>query len=325
MGSLSPLTYADPISGAPPRPGVGKAWWRFKHRLRSLVAIRRGFRVGRFYYKETSTELLARALSRKGRGEKEYRVTFPDGSKLLLHCSRLRPYADIIGPVLLGHLQRAQAMIRPGMRVLALPAGTGYIGAWLRERVGPSGAIVALDSDQESIAFALRRYASPNIAFEVGDERALAGEVDGSFAACFVATMDRERIRPALLNECWRVIAPGGWMLIACPAEQGRADLEPLIRSLGVGARRREDGPSADAPSDHADLSGDDSGYDLPYTAQPDSGFDPHHEAPPRDPPRNPPRDAAQTPPTGDVSPVIDWLSAPDDGVHLVVVRKLGE
>src|SRR5688572_14021060 len=166
MGTVS--RYTDPIAGPVPRSAPMRGWWRLKHRVRSLMGVRRGFKVQGFYYKETSTELLSKALSRKGAGEKEYRVTFPDGAKMKVHCSVRRPYADIMGPVMLPHYQRAQAMIRPGMRVVTAPCGTGNAVAWLSERVGPSGAVVALDKDAESISYAQRRYARANVAFETG-------------------------------------------------------------------------------------------------------------------------------------------------------------
>lgn len=224
--------HTDPIAGPVPRSALARGWWRLKHRVRSLVGLRRGFKVQGFYYKETSTELLAKALSRKGSGEKEYRVTFPDGSKLLVHCSLRRPFADITGPVTLQHFQRAQAMIRPGMRVVTAPCGTGHAVAWLSERVGPSGAVVALDTDAEAIAYAQRRYARANVAFERGGAASLAGEINGSFDAAFNVQLDAETLEAALVRELWRVVAPGGWMLLACPNEVPRGAVEQLIGSL---------------------------------------------------------------------------------------------
>jgi SAM-dependent methyltransferase len=222
----------DPIAGAVPRSSPARALWRLKHRVRSLLGARRGFKVDGFYYKETSTELLARAVSRKGAGEKQYRVTCPDGSKLLIHCSLRRPYADIMGPVVLPNLQRAQAMVRPGMRVVTVPCGTGNAVRWLAERVGPSGAVVALDPDAESIAYAQRRYPRPNVAFEASGVSALAGEVDGSFDAGFVVSVDPDAVTRETLLEVWRVVAPGGWVLVGCPAEMPRAELDERLSPM---------------------------------------------------------------------------------------------
>lgn len=228
------LPYTDPISGAVPRDSLSRALWRLKHRARSLVGARRGFKVEGVYYKEITTELLAKALSRRGTGEKEYRVTFPTGPKMLIRCSMKRPYADIMGPVMLPQYQRAQAMIRPGMRVLSALCGTGHAVEWLAVRVGPSGAVVALDTDAESIAYAQRRYARQNVAFEAGGAGALSGEVDGSFNASFMVTPAASAISPALIAETWRVTAPGGWMLIGCPADAPRSAIEDNVRGLAT-------------------------------------------------------------------------------------------
>ena len=51
----------------------------------------------------------------------------------------------------------------------------------LAARVGPSGAVVALDPDHESIRYARRRYTDSNIAWEIGGIGSLEGELDGSF------------------------------------------------------------------------------------------------------------------------------------------------
>lgn len=253
--------YTDPIAGPAPRSAAARVWWRLKHRARRLLGVRRGFKVDGVYYKETTPELLSRALSRRGRGEKEYRATFPDGTKMLIHCSARRPYADIMGPVVLPHYQRAQAMIRPGMRVLALPCGTGNAVAWLADRVGPSGAVVALDHDNESITYALRRYPRPNVAFEIGDAGALAGEVDGSFTAAFVVQLDPDRIDLTMLPEVWRVVAPGGWVLLACPAETPRGPIDQVVRALQPTPPAEPGG--APAPPQVDWLSSDDEGFHI--------------------------------------------------------------
>lgn len=242
--------YTDPIAGPAPRTAVSRAWWRLKHRVRSLMGVRRGFKVQGHYYKETTTELLAKALSRKGSGEKEYRVTFPDGTKMLVHCSVRRPYADIMGPVLLTHYQRAQGMVRPGMRVVATPCGTGHAMAWLSERVGPSGAVVALDKDAETIAYAQHRYARRNVAFETGGASALTGEINGAFDAGFVVQTDPAAFDESLAREVWRVVAPGGWMLVACPADVAKEMVSGVIESLAPSPPLEEGGNPIPARAD---------------------------------------------------------------------------
>ncbi len=221
--------YADPITGPIPKSSMARSLWRLKQRIRTLVGLRRGFKIGAAYYKETGTELLARALSRKGTGSKEYRVTFRDGSKLLIHCSLRRPYADIMGPLLLPLYQRIQGLIRPGARVLVLPCATGYLAAWVAGRVGPSGAVVAIDPDDESVRYAQKRYAAPNAAFEIGDTTALGGEIDNSFDAVLSTLKEVPSSPKSPLAELWRVTARAGWMLVLAPAELDRAALHAAL------------------------------------------------------------------------------------------------
>lgn len=222
---------SDPIAGAMPAPGLPRAAWRLAHRLRALLGVRRGFRVADVYYKETGTELLWRALSRKGSGAKEYRVTWPDRTKQLIHCTPGRVYADITGPPLLPHYERAMALVRPGMRVLDLACGTGYGAAWLCIRVGPSGAVVAVDPDEESIIYAQKRYPTRNVAFEVGNEGSLSGETDGAFDAVFsLQVLSGGQNDDSLLRELWRVTGSGGFMMVGRKTSGG-ADENPGTRA----------------------------------------------------------------------------------------------
>jgi 2-polyprenyl-3-methyl-5-hydroxy-6-metoxy-1,4-benzoquinol methylase len=207
------------------------------------LGVRRGFRADEFYYKETSTELLWRAISRKGPGAKEFRVTFPDRSKQLIHCTPGREYADIMGPGLLAQYERAIALVRPGMRVLDIVCGTGYGAAWLCGRVGSSGAVVAIDPDAESITYAQKRYPTKNVAFEVGNEASLAGETDGSFDSVFsLRKLATDRDEDAVLREIWRVTSPGGFLFVGreTSTEQGsvlsRAEFHSGLVRTCVGA-----------------------------------------------------------------------------------------
>ncbi len=248
MPPSSPLTSGarfDPVAGPMPAPGPARSLWKLRHRLRALLGIRRSFRVDGFYYKETSPELLWRALSRKGSGSKEFRVTFPDRSKMLIHCAPDRVYADAVGPLLLPVYQRAATMIRPGMRALDLSCGTGYGAAWLARQVGPSGAVVAVNPDQESIAYAQKRYAPfapQNVAFEIGDVNALHGETDGGFDAVFsLGCLHLLADDQGFLAELWRVVAPGGWMLIGVPGSGPAVPTNTPTTTGATGPARRYD------------------------------------------------------------------------------------
>jgi SAM-dependent methyltransferase len=183
--------------------------------LGRLLGIRRGITVDGVYYKELSPETLQRALSKRGAGHKDYRVTFPDRTKQIIRCSRERVFADLMGTIGLERLEPLLPVVRPGGRVLEFGAGTGYRAHWLSFVVGPSGGVVAIASDPADNAYAQRRYPRGNIAFELGESFGLAGETDGAFdAVVLLAPPADEGDRRTLLNELWRLTAPGGAMLV---------------------------------------------------------------------------------------------------------------
>lgn len=220
---------------------------RWSHRVRSSLGIRRGVKVRGAYYKELTAESLQRALSRKGRGWKDYRVTFPDGSKLIIRCSAQRVFDDLMGPLGFDAGQGVIAplieIIRPGSRLLLLNAGTGAAGAWLGAAVGRSGAVVALEEDEQSVAFASRRYPRPNVSFERGSIDELTGETDASFEGAAVLRPLLPGEEASALREVWRIVAPGGWLLVTCAPGQGEA-ITALIKTLPAGdaAGLRSDG-----------------------------------------------------------------------------------
>lgn len=197
---------------------------------RSAAGVRKGVTLGDWsgsaYYKELSSERLARALSPRGQGHKSYRVTFPDGSKLVIQCSRQRLYADLVGPEGLARYQRLANVLRPGMRVLEIaapPMHTGYTTAWLTRAAAPEGGpggVVSINPDEQAVRFAGKRYALPNMSIEheaLSPLNALIGETDGAFdvAVCVGLPGDASaRVeRVDILKEVWRVLAVGGWLL----------------------------------------------------------------------------------------------------------------
>jgi len=187
--------------------------------MRAVLGIRRVTTVAGVRYREQTTDSLRRALSRKGSGSKAYTATFPDGTRLPIEATRTRVFADLSGPVGLDRWRPAEQVIRPGMRVLALPGGTGYVADWLARTVGPFGAVASLDRDELSVTYARHRYPSPNIAFERGGVEALTGEPDGSFelvlAVDAIRASDDDR---AMVTELCRVVTPGGFLFLSAPA-----------------------------------------------------------------------------------------------------------
>lgn len=253
--AITPTARPKADAPEPPRPlreitgRLSRHLRRWLGRARSAIGLRRGIKVHGVYYKELSAESLQRALSRKGRGWKEFRVTFPDGSKQIIRASAQRVFDDIMGPLGYdagqGVLAPLLEIIRPGSRLLLVNAGTGAAAAWLGAAVGRSGAVVALESDEQSVLFAAKRYPRHNIAIELGGAEGLRGETDGSFHGAAVLQPVPGEAGHVALTEIWRVIAPGGWMLAACAPGTGES-VAAAIRDLpnvdGTGVR--DDGAS---------------------------------------------------------------------------------
>src|SRR5690606_4471337 len=225
--ATSPGTTAPPQGAAPPLLRLIKAPWSW---LKFALGIRRALWVGQTRYKELGAEPLAHALSRRGSGAKEYRVRFPDGRRMIIAATRHRHYADLVGPRGLEVYQALSSALRPGMRIVALESGTGYIGEWLSAVVGPSGAVVALDTDTEAVRYARNRYKLDNVAFEAGSVDSLGGETGGAFdAALAIFAFADEQSARAVAPELWRVLAPGGKLIVATELPQA-GETSPLPR-----------------------------------------------------------------------------------------------
>jgi SAM-dependent methyltransferase len=243
-----------PTQGAPPRLlRLITAPWSW---LKFVLGIRRALWVGQTRYKELGAEPLAHALSRRGSGAKEYRVRFADGRRMIIAATRQRHYADLVGPRGLEVYQALSSALRPGMRIVALQTGTGYIGEWLSAVVGPSGAVVALDSDSESVRYARNRYRLDNVAFEPGGTDSLGGETAGAFdAALAICALADDGTAADALRELWRVLGPGGRLVVAtelpqaadptAPASVGEPPLRlapPALRELVARATAEPEG-----------------------------------------------------------------------------------
>ncbi|MFI4882887.1 MAG: class I SAM-dependent methyltransferase, partial [Phycisphaerales bacterium JB064] len=209
-------------------PGAARSrLWRW---LIALTRTRRVALIQGVRYEELDAMPLRRALSR-GLG-KRYRVRFAGGAKMVFEVSGSRPIADLLGAGDLGEFSVIDPLMRPGDRVLLLHAGTGHGPAWLSERLGPTGALVALEPDPASVRYARHRYNPANTALEVCDlsgaiatPAALTGELDGAFDGIIHRRLPAPGPqRSAQLAECWRLLAPGGVMAIFLASPSGHHD-----------------------------------------------------------------------------------------------------
>lgn len=155
-------------------------------------------------------------------GRREHAVRFPNAPPMTITPTASRVYADLTPCPQLALARRLGALVRPGSRLLWLRCGTGAGAAEAARLVGPSGGVVAVDPDRESIRYARRRYRPGNIGFEHARESPLSGEFDGSFDAAVV--FDDDRPREDNLRELARVVHADGWIALALtgePADHG--------------------------------------------------------------------------------------------------------
>ena len=110
------------------------------------------------------------------------------------------------------------AGVQPGQQVLDIGCGTGYFGRLLAQSVGDSGLVVGVDASAEMIRFASQRAAGVrNAQFQVGTAEALSlpsGQFDVVVSSLFMHHLPSD-LQVAALREMWRVLRPGGTLLIA--------------------------------------------------------------------------------------------------------------
>lgn len=283
-------------SRTPARPRLPRQVSRWLQNARRAMGLLGSVTVDGVVFREFTPDPLPRALGRKGPGFKDYRVVFPDGAKMLIRATPRRIFADLAPTPRLERYARIEPLLIPGMRVLEFGCSTGYGAVWLADRVGRSGAVVAIDDDDQAVAFAQRRYPRPNIAFEIRRSDSLSGEIDGSFDAILAPRgITGESGDAADLAELWRLVAPGGWMLVGVSGSSGSAPGEAVTPAAAetTEAILRQI-CTADAPPERHAQSGDD----------PSSGGQP--------PPFRPRWGAG----------IMQTLGDPLDGVHDVIVGK---
>jgi SAM-dependent methyltransferase len=124
---------------------------------------------------------------------------------------------------------------QPGDRVLDIGCCGGYLAHLLAAAVTPGGRVTGLDPSAPAIGYA-RRRAPANCSFAVGVAQDLRLP-DRSFdvvTSTLAAHHIPEPARPAAFGEMYRVLRPGGTLLIADFRPSGR---RRTLHSFGSAAR----------------------------------------------------------------------------------------
>lgn len=236
--------------------GAERVWGRMLNRLRrvsrALGLSRRKIVVSGVVYRELSSVSLRRALGDTGAGVKEYEVVFPrpggelEGAQhahresMRIRFTHRRRFADLGHDPRVRFVRSLRGIVRPGDRVLDLGCGTGAGSAELAYGVGPSGGVVAINRDGESIRYARQRYRANHLAYELGWLDTLSGELDGAFHAAIAVDLFRDAKddpgRTRAIAELWRVVCEGGTVLVIC-SDPGEFDAYER-RLAGLGAEQ---------------------------------------------------------------------------------------
>jgi ubiquinone/menaquinone biosynthesis C-methylase UbiE len=131
---------------------------------------------------------------------------------------------DLFGAIFLGRRRRrtftrlaAESGARLGAAVLDVGCGSGYLTRVMAAAVGPDGTARGVDPSDAAISYARRCTRLANCTFSDGIAEALDAP-DGSYDVVVSSLMIHhlpEDVRPQAIGEMFRVLRPGGSLLIA--------------------------------------------------------------------------------------------------------------
>jgi ubiquinone/menaquinone biosynthesis C-methylase UbiE len=118
---------------------------------------------------------------------------------------------------------------RPGDRVVDVGCGTGYLTRIMARLVGPDGQVTGVDPSASVIEHA-RRRAAANCSYLVGEGQSM--DLPDACADVVVSSLAVHHMpaaaRGTAIREMFRVLRPGGWLLIA----EFRPPSNPLLAHL---------------------------------------------------------------------------------------------
>lgn len=134
----------------------------------------------------------------------------------------------------------------PGERILEVGPGGGYYSLPVARMIGPTGHLTIVDVDQGMLDFTLarlRKHGLDTIADAVRCDVARLPFADGSFEAAFmVAVLGEVRDRQAALSELFRVLVPGGRLVVGETTFDPHAVHADDLQRLAGGAGFTDDG-----------------------------------------------------------------------------------
>jgi ubiquinone/menaquinone biosynthesis C-methylase UbiE len=126
------------------------------------------------------------------------------------------------------------ASVQRDQQVLDVGCGTGYLARLLARAVGPGGQVVGIDPSAEMVEYAARRGGrASNLRFQLGTAEALPFPSD-QFHVVVTSLMLHhlpEDLRVPALREMYRVLRPGGTLLVA-EAQMPRSGVLRLLGRL---------------------------------------------------------------------------------------------
>lgn len=120
------------------------------------------------------------------------------------------------------HLRRYEfaARLAGGARVIDAACGTGY-GSHLLRTQGGAAQVVGVDLDRMAIDYATRRFGVDGVSFRAASATA-TGLPDASFdLATSFETVEHVVDAAGLLDEFWRLLRPGGTLVLSTPNDTG--------------------------------------------------------------------------------------------------------
>jgi len=157
---------------------------------------------------------------------------------------------DRFGMVQFEHGKQLVALlhISQGESVLDIGAGTGRLAAYVAEKVGEGGHVVAIDPLPLRVDMA-RARAGGQFEAKVGRAEDLSAFGDGSFDAVYLNSVYHwVEDKPRALAEIYRVLRPGGRLGVNCHDPDRPHDVRLLVRNA-ISAAQIQLAPELGYPS----------------------------------------------------------------------------